>query len=174
MTARQASQLFVTADFGCQTGVTLVGVYAPLREDQNDNYSPSLPHSRRGIRHRAVGRAVRIGAIAGCAETHLDPEKDLEGQDGKVQETVVSIVEFGPGVSAPWHMHPGAQETLYALEGNFTVEVEGRGLAGMKLGEAFIIRPMCLTLPATTARKPPRKRSRCTAAAPRTSHLSCR
>jgi quercetin dioxygenase-like cupin family protein len=66
-------------------------------------------------------------------------KKDMEGQDGKVQETVVSIVEFGPGVSAPWHMHPGAQETLYALEGNFTVEVEGRGLSGMKLGEAFII-----------------------------------
>lgn len=66
-------------------------------------------------------------------------KKDMEGQDGKVQETVVSIVEFGPGVSAPWHMHPSAQETLYALEGNFTVEVEGRGLAGMKLGEAFII-----------------------------------
>lgn len=66
-------------------------------------------------------------------------KKDMEGQDGTVQETVVSIVEFGPGVSAPWHMHPSAQETLYALEGNFTVEVEGRGLAGMKLGEAFII-----------------------------------
>ena len=66
-------------------------------------------------------------------------KKDMEGQDGKVQETVVSIVEFGPGVSAPWHMHPSAQETLYALEGNFTVEVEGRGPAGMKLGEAFII-----------------------------------
>jgi len=66
-------------------------------------------------------------------------KKDMEGQDGKVQETVVSIVEFGPGVSAPWHMHPSAQETLYALDGNFTVEVEGRGLAGMKLGEAFII-----------------------------------
>jgi quercetin dioxygenase-like cupin family protein len=66
-------------------------------------------------------------------------KKDMEGQDGKVQETVVSIVEFGPGVSAPWHMHPSAQETLYALEGNFTIEVEGRGLAGMKLSEAFII-----------------------------------
>ena len=66
-------------------------------------------------------------------------KRDMEGQDGKVQETVVSIVEFGPGVSAPWHMHPSAQETLYALEGNFTVEVEGRGLAGMRLGEAFII-----------------------------------
>ena len=65
-------------------------------------------------------------------------KKDMEGQ-GAVQETVVSIVEFGPGVSAPWHMHPSAQETLYALEGNLTVEVEGRGLSGVKPGEAVII-----------------------------------
>lgn len=66
-------------------------------------------------------------------------KKDMEGQGQAVQETVISIVEFGPGVSAPWHMHPSAQEALYALEGNFTVEVHGRGLSGMKLGEAFII-----------------------------------
>src|SRR2546423_13874287 len=65
-------------------------------------------------------------------------KKDMEGQ-GVVQDTVVSIVEFGPGVSAPWHMPPGAQETLYALEGNLTVEIEGRGLSGVKLGEAVII-----------------------------------
>jgi len=65
-------------------------------------------------------------------------KKDMEGQ-GAVQETVVSIVEFGPGVAAPWHMHPSAQETLYALDGNLTVEIEGRGLSGLKLGEAAII-----------------------------------
>jgi|SRR5690242_7529375 quercetin dioxygenase-like cupin family protein len=64
--------------------------------------------------------------------------KDMEGQ-GAVQETVVSIVEFGPGVGAPWHMHPAAQETFYALDGNLTIEVEGRGLSGVKLGEAAII-----------------------------------
>jgi quercetin dioxygenase-like cupin family protein len=66
-------------------------------------------------------------------------KKDMEGQGQAVQETVVSIVEFGPGVAAPWHMHPSAQETLYTLEGNLIVEVEGRGIAGVKPGEAFII-----------------------------------
>ena len=66
-------------------------------------------------------------------------KKDMEGQDQAVQETVVSIVEFGPGVSAPWHMHPSAQETLYALDGNVVVEVEGRGTSIVKLGEASII-----------------------------------
>ena len=63
----------------------------------------------------------------------------MEGQGQAVQETVVSLVEFGPGVSAPWHMHPSAQETLYALDGNVVVEVEGRGTTNVKLGEAYII-----------------------------------
>jgi quercetin dioxygenase-like cupin family protein len=66
-------------------------------------------------------------------------KKDMEGQGQAVQETVVSIVEFGPGSSAPWHTHPSAQETLYALDGDLVVEVEGRGTASVKLGEASII-----------------------------------
>jgi quercetin dioxygenase-like cupin family protein len=66
-------------------------------------------------------------------------KKDMEGQGQTVQETVVSIVDFGPGVSAPWHMHPSAQEMLYALEGSLTIEVEGRGITGVKPGEAYVI-----------------------------------
>jgi quercetin dioxygenase-like cupin family protein len=66
-------------------------------------------------------------------------KKDIEGQGQAVQETVVSLVEFGPGIAAPWHMHPSAQETLYALDGTVIVEVEGRGTASVKLGEAYII-----------------------------------
>src|SRR5882724_2129083 len=66
-------------------------------------------------------------------------KKDMEGQGQAVQETVVSIVEFGPGIAAPWHMHPSAQETLYALDGNIIVEVEGRGMTNVKSGEAYII-----------------------------------
>src|SRR5258708_11150775 len=66
-------------------------------------------------------------------------KKDIEGQGQAVQETIVSIVEFGPGMSAPWHMHPSAQETLYALDGNIIVEVEGRAMTNVKSGEAYII-----------------------------------
>ena len=65
--------------------------------------------------------------------------KDLEGQDQVVQETVVSIVEFPPGAAAPWHMHPGAQELLHVIEGNLTVEIEGKGSTLLKAGEAGII-----------------------------------
>jgi quercetin dioxygenase-like cupin family protein len=65
--------------------------------------------------------------------------KDLENQGAVVQETVVSMVEFGPGSAAPWHMHPGAQELLQVIEGNLTVEIEGRPTTVLKAGEAGII-----------------------------------
>ncbi len=65
--------------------------------------------------------------------------KDLEGQGHVVQETVVSVAEFGPGSAAPWHVHPGAQELLHVVEGALTVEIEGRGTTLIKAGEAGII-----------------------------------
>src|SRR5262245_64166583 len=86
----------------------------------------------------SLSRIVFAQAPAGPTLTQI-LKKDKEGQGQSVQETIVSIVEFGPGVSAPWHMHPSAQETLYALDGNLVVEIDGRGTAGVKLGEASII-----------------------------------
>src|SRR5215468_1084321 len=65
--------------------------------------------------------------------------KDLENQGQVVQETVVSVVEFGPGTTAPWHIHPGAQELLHVIEGNVTVEIEGQGATLLKTGEAGIV-----------------------------------
>jgi quercetin dioxygenase-like cupin family protein len=65
--------------------------------------------------------------------------KDLEGQGQVVQETIVSVVDFGPGTAAPWHMHPGAQELLHVIEGDLVVEVEGAGTTLLKTGEAGII-----------------------------------
>jgi len=85
-----------------------------------------------------ASRIVFAQAPAGPKLTQI-LKKDMEGQGQAVQETIVSIVEFGPGVSAPWHMHPSAQETLYALDGNLVVEVEGRGTVNVKPGEASII-----------------------------------
>ncbi|MFL5059600.1 MAG: cupin domain-containing protein [Xanthobacteraceae bacterium] len=65
--------------------------------------------------------------------------KDLESQGQQVQESVVSVVEFGPGIAAPWHMHPGAQEILYTLDGTLIVEIEGQGMTTVKAGECSII-----------------------------------
>ena len=65
--------------------------------------------------------------------------QEMEGQGQTVQETLVSVAEFGPGTSAPWHMHPGAQELLHVIEGTLTVEIEGRSPTILRTGEAGIV-----------------------------------
>jgi quercetin dioxygenase-like cupin family protein len=93
------------------------------------------------------GITVAVPAMSkfGVAQAQAGPKliqllrKDLENQGQVVQETVVSVVEFGPGTAAPWHMHPGAQELLHVIEGNVTVEIEGQGATLLKTGEAGII-----------------------------------
>src|SRR5262249_8068160 len=95
-----------------------------------------------------AGAAASASAIAKLAAAQTPApgpkltqisRKDLEAQGQRVEESVVSVVEFGPGISAPWHMHPGAQEILYALEGTLIVEIEGQGLITVKSGECSII-----------------------------------
>ena len=51
---------------------------------------------------------------------------DLQGQGQTVQETLANFLEMAPGVSAPWHMHPGAQEIVFVITGNMVVEVDGQ------------------------------------------------
>jgi quercetin dioxygenase-like cupin family protein len=64
---------------------------------------------------------------------------DLDGQGHVVQETVVSMVEFAPGAAAPWHIHPGAQELLFVIEGSLTLDIEGKGSTLLKAGEAGVV-----------------------------------
>ena len=91
------------------------------------------------------GLAVIIPPITKVALAQAAPKltqilrNDLEGQGQVVQETVVSVVEFPPSTTAPWHIHPGAQEMLYVIEGNMVVEIEGKGGSLLKAGEASII-----------------------------------
>jgi quercetin dioxygenase-like cupin family protein len=98
---------------------------------------------RRDFLHLS-GLAATVTAAAGTVSAQapqVGPKvtqilrTDLEGQGQTVQETVVGVVEFGPGSAAPWHLHPGAQELLYVMEGNLIVEVEGRGTRVVKTGE---------------------------------------
>jgi quercetin dioxygenase-like cupin family protein len=91
------------------------------------------------------GLAVIIPPITCAALAQAAPKltqilrNDLEGQGQVVQETVASVVEFPPGSTAPWHIHPGAQEMLYVIEGSIVVEIEGKGGSLLKPGEASII-----------------------------------
>jgi quercetin dioxygenase-like cupin family protein len=87
----------------------------------------------------AASPAVWGQSPAGGPKAQQVMRRDLEGQGQVVQETVVTVVEFPPGSTAPWHNHPGAQEILYGLEGALTVEVEGRGLMPVKAGDIGLV-----------------------------------
>ena len=103
---------------------------------------------RRRFLHLASAAAVLPG-ISRMASAQTAPggglkltqvlRADLTGQEQKVQESVVSSLEMGPGAAAPWHMHPGAQELLFVYDGELTLEVEGQGSKVIKAGEVGLI-----------------------------------
>ena len=64
---------------------------------------------------------------------------DLVGQDQQVMETLVTVVAFPPGAISTWHVHPGAQELVFGLEGKLTLEIEGQGAKSIGLGETGLV-----------------------------------
>ncbi|HJY79888.1 MAG TPA: cupin domain-containing protein [Candidatus Binatia bacterium] len=64
---------------------------------------------------------------------------DLIGQDHKVTETLVTTVTFPPGSVSSWHVHPGAQELVFGLEGKLTLEIEGWGANSIGVGETGLV-----------------------------------
>jgi quercetin dioxygenase-like cupin family protein len=103
---------------------------------------------RRRFLHLAAGAAAALTATSrvGLAQVRQGEPKltqllkaDLQGQGQKVQETVVNLLEIGPGVAAPWHMHPGAQELIFVVDGNLVGEIEGQKAKEVKAGEVMLI-----------------------------------
>jgi len=101
---------------------------------------------RRQFLHLAA-TSVAVTSVTSIASAQSPPagpklsqilRRDLERQGQVVQESVVSVAEFGPGSAAPWHMHPGAQEILHVMEGNLVVEMEGTAPAPLRTGESYI------------------------------------
>jgi hypothetical protein len=111
----------------------------------------ALPAISRICNAQASQRAPKLTALL---------RADLQGQDQLVQETMVNSLELGPRVSAPWHMHPGAQEIVFVLDGAVVVEVEGQ--EPKELGPGG----MC----GTTAPRPRREPLLCTAGPTSKSH----
>jgi len=95
-----------------------------------------------------AGAALALPAIARIAHAQPSPgapqltqllKADLTRQNQTVQETVVNLLEMPPGVSAPWHMHPGAQEVVFVIEGALVVEVDGEAPKEIDAGRVALI-----------------------------------
>ena len=63
----------------------------------------------------------------------------VAGVPGK--EVDIQVYTFPPGSSVPWHIHPGAQEFEYELEGTLMIEEDGKEPLALKSGESFHLAP---------------------------------
>jgi quercetin dioxygenase-like cupin family protein len=54
------------------------------------------------------------------------------------REVIQALIEFGPGVSAAKHAHPG-EEVAYVIEGLLEYQLEGRPPVTLKAGESLFI-----------------------------------
>jgi quercetin dioxygenase-like cupin family protein len=87
----------------------------------------------------AVSRTCNAQLSQGGPKLTQLLKADLQRQDQTVQETVVNLLEMAPSASAPWHMHPGAQEIIFIIDGKLVVEVEGEGLKEVTSGATALI-----------------------------------
>jgi hypothetical protein len=87
----------------------------------------------------ALSRICYAQASQGGPQLTQLLKADLERQDQTVQETVVNLLEMAPGISAPWHMHPGAQEIIFVLDGSLVVEIEDKGSMEVAAGAIALI-----------------------------------
>lgn len=63
----------------------------------------------------------------------------VAGVPGK--EVDIQVYTFPPGAAVPWHIHPGAQEFEYEVEGTLMIEEEGKPPLALKTGESFHLAP---------------------------------
>jgi quercetin dioxygenase-like cupin family protein len=117
----------------------------PQSGGQADDVDAGSVIGRRRFLQACAGAALPVSS-SGWAQPHQTSPKltqilraDLQGQNQRVEETVVNVLEMAPAAEAPWHMHPGAQEFIYVLEGRLQVEVEGRAGQEVKAGGIILI-----------------------------------
>ncbi|WP_439486590.1 cupin domain-containing protein [Blastomonas fulva] len=53
-------------------------------------------------------------------------------------ETIQARIDIAPGVTAPWHRHPG-EEIIYVLEGTLEYQLEGRAPVLLRPGDVLFV-----------------------------------
>ncbi|HKE16654.1 MAG TPA: cupin domain-containing protein [Kofleriaceae bacterium] len=89
--------------------------------------------------------ALALGARSLDAQAPGFKRVELQRHDigATGREAVMVRAEFQPGAVTPRHTHPG-EEVAYVLQGELTIELEGKPAAKLKTGDSFFV-------PASTA-----------------------
>lgn len=88
-----------------------------------------------------VAALIGSGTIAATMQgTEGVKRTDLQRHDLSIEnrETVQARIDIAPGVTAPWHRHPG-EEVIYIIEGTLEYQLEGKRPATFKAGEVLFI-----------------------------------
>jgi quercetin dioxygenase-like cupin family protein len=64
---------------------------------------------------------------------------DLNGLNN--QETIMQYLTIAPKAVVPWHTHPDGHEISFVVEGELTLEEDGKPARTLKAGEGFNIQP---------------------------------
>ena len=82
----------------------------------------------------SVTVAATTQATQGVTRTDLQRhDLSIEGR-----ETVQARIDIAPGVTAPWHRHPG-EEVIYVIEGVLEYQLEGRSPVALKAGQVLFV-----------------------------------
>jgi quercetin dioxygenase-like cupin family protein len=73
--------------------------------------------------------------LGGLKRTELLPPHDVSVPGREISQ---SLVEFGPGATAPRHFHPG-EELIYVVAGTLEYDLEGQPPAVVKTGQSLLI-----------------------------------
>ena len=87
-----------------------------------------------------AGAFILQGAGSAMAQQPGLKRTDLQRHDLGIpgREAVQTRIDFGPGVTAPRHTHPG-EEVIYVLEGSLEYQVEGKPPVTLKAGDVLFI-----------------------------------
>ena len=88
----------------------------------------------------AVGTGAQAQAPGLAMPTLVLKETVLQMPKGDTQEVRVLTASFKPGDKTAFHTHR-SPVTVYVLEGQFTLDLEGRAPVVVKAGEAFVEPP---------------------------------
>lgn len=110
----------------------------------NPRHQPT-PGTRRACLALLMGAAFFVSAVhaqrPGLAAPHLVlKESVLQMPRGDTQEVRVLTASFKPGDKTVFHTHR-SPVTVYVLEGQFTLDLEGRAPVVLSAGQAFVEPP---------------------------------